>query len=101
MKAVRLNIGLDVSAGVYDPTKTSLMGGVSYRTVNARTTYSPPPPVMIDTLVDNATVPYIPIYTDNDRIFVLTAITTGLATISMYSVDIFCTLSVGFISRKL
>jgi hypothetical protein len=88
MKATYLNIGLDTSLNVYDPTKTSLMGDVVARTINSKTCYSPTPPILVDTFTDvGSYVGIISRYTANNRLFVCNAISAGVATIVLYSFD--------------
>ncbi len=87
MKAVYLGLSDDVSAGVYDPTKTSLVGHVKQDTINSNTVFSPPTPVLVDTFTDTGLIGNTVRYTDNGRLFIITAIATGSASILLYNLN--------------
>lgn len=86
MKYKKLSLTNDVVTS-YDKTKTTILGRVTQKTIDSVPVLGPPLTKFIDVSTDSGgLVPGGPIYfSSNDRLFLLTAVATGSASLMLYN----------------
>lgn len=86
-RLTKLNL-LSQVVGSYDQTKTTIQGRVFSKTIGATTVLGPPVTKFIDVFSDTAGAPVGTLFAStNGRIFVVTAVSAGLITLSLYDAD--------------
>jgi hypothetical protein len=86
LKAITADL-LSVTTGAYDQTKTTLLGSMALQTFSGIPAVSPPANQWLDVFTDSGETPLSMEYTVNGRLFVITAITAGLARVIAYSLN--------------
>lgn len=87
MKVLPAGLSTQSPVVVYDKTKPYMAGRVFQKTVGGGLAYGPPLTGFINVFNDAAITPIASETTPNGRIFELTAITAGVATIALYTQD--------------
>jgi len=86
-KLINFDLNADV-VSVYDKTKTTIYDGVFQKTINSNLVLGPALNDFLDVFTDAASTPSVCMeYTPNNRLFVMTAFVSGVATIAMYNFD--------------
>lgn len=73
---------------VYDKTKTTVFGRAFLKTISATSVIGPPLTNFIDSFTDAAITGNMVYCTPNNRLFIITAITAGVATVALYNFDL-------------
>lgn len=88
MKVIQVGLNQQSPVLIYDKTKPYLAGRAYSKTIMGATVYGPPLTGFVNTQVDAALAPTGCDLTPNGRLFILTTITAGVATVLLYDFDL-------------
>lgn len=82
----------------YDQTKTTIQGRITSKTINSQTVLGPTLNKFIDVVTDTTLTPAAIYATENERLFVMNAPASGVASLALYTFD-FDTASYAYVGR--
>lgn len=88
MKVLQAGLNQQAPVLIYDKTKPYLAGRVFSKSIMGSTVYGPPLTGFVNTQVDAALAPTECDLTPNGRLFILTTITAGVASVLLYDFDL-------------